>query len=158
MKIDTKGTTAKTSVQDTEDTEVIEQQALVVFDAGSGNTMSLSDCQFVDGIFITDKPAEIKIVQNFIAQTGSRWAQEDFDPSNPRHVRVGQTQVPLVVQGISDPISGKPSALTSSLLAGDPIKPAIPPLDTGTGAGAGATGTAGTDSISGGTGGTGSTE
>lgn len=152
MKIDTKGTTAKTSVQDTEDTEVIEQQALVVFDAGSGNTMSLSDCQFVDGIFITDKPAEIKIVQNFIAQTGSRWAQEDFDPSNPRHVRVGQTQVPLVVQGISDPISGKPSALTSSLLAGDPIKPAIPPLDTSVGTGA--IGTAGTDSISGGTGST----
>jgi len=152
MKIDTKSTIVKTSGQAAEDSEVIEQQALVVFDAGAGNTMSLSDCQFIDGIFITDKPAEIELVQSFIAQTGSRWTQEDFDPSNSRHVRVGQTQVPLVVQGISDPISSKPSALTSSLLAGDPVKPAIPPIANG--GDTGAAGATGTDSIPGGTGST----
>lgn len=111
----------KSPVTDTAETTV----QLVVFDAGAGNSMSISDCHFVDGVFITDEPEKADLIRNFIDQTRSRWSEEAFDATNPRHLRAGSTLNKLIVHGISDPLSAGPSTLTNTLLAGGTVNSVV---------------------------------
>lgn len=112
---------------------------LVVFDAGASNSMSINDCHFVDGVFITDDPEKAGIIRNFIDQTHSRWREEAFDATNPRHLRAGSTLNKLIVHGISDPLSAGPSTLTSTLLAGGAVNSAAGEGSDTSGSGEGAT-------------------
>lgn len=95
----------------------------VVFDAGAGNSMTISECAFLDGVFITSKPKEIELIDNFIAQTGSTWTRELFDATNVRHIRASRLKSPVTMSKILDPLDMGNSQLTSALIAGVPTAP-----------------------------------
>lgn len=62
----------------------------IVFDAGWGNTFSLSGLHFTNGLLRTSRQAEKDIVRNFITQTGEPWTEAPYNPANPRHATLAK--------------------------------------------------------------------
>lgn len=66
-------------------TEDIKDTKRVVFDAGIGNSFSLSGMHFVNGICEPANTNELNIIRAYIEQTGEGWQEVPYDPTNPRH-------------------------------------------------------------------------
>jgi len=91
--------------------------AVIVFDAGPGNSFTVSGFTFVDGIFITDDEDAATLVHNFNTQTKQNWKEEIFNPANPRHISQTGKLIGTAITGIMDAVAGLPVTSSAGLAA-----------------------------------------
>lgn len=109
---------------------VDSSSTVVVFDAGPGNSFSVSGYTFVDGIFITDDETAAELMHNFNTQTKQNWKEELYDPANPRHVANAGKLTGTAITGIMDAIAGLPVTSSAGLAAAIAAAASTPISDT----------------------------
>lgn len=91
-----------------------------VFDAGVGNTFTLSGLVFLNGICLPNKEEEADLIRNYIKQTGEQWQEVDYNEADPRHNRNLQGTSNVVVSGVQTSANMGPATnqLAAAILDG----------------------------------------